>query len=616
MINKKDKEYKKCIRSKLPHTHNIWNSCNKLKREVKENIASAKRNHLDNLAAKLDSPQRNDKDWWRASNLVFGKKKELSDINLVDNGVLITDNLTKANLFNAYFASITSVEGENDTLPNLPCYDVNSLSEIRVSVEETINALSQVNKSSAVGPDGVHNLALFHTRMSIGVTLTYLFNQCLSQCIMPKYWKLSHIIPIHKKGPEDLTANYRPISLISCTSKILECLVHNKMMSFFVENNFICPEQFGFLTKSSCCSQLLEVVHKISETLDNRLTAKLIFLDLSKAFDKVWHTALLYKLKCLGIKGKLLAWLQDYLTGRVQRVSLGGILSDIVYILAGIPQGSILGPILFLVYINDIAQIIKCILRLFADDNILMACGRDQVECVLQLQPELDNFIAWAKSWKILVNPSKTQVITFGRTVSDQINVTIGDDPIMEVFSHKHLGVFLQEDLKWNVQIDSMIKSAEERLSVLKFHRFIFSSTTLRTMYIAFIRSLIEYASSVWLNITQRDQDRLENIYLSAMRAITGCKVGTSHNELYREAGLQPLRQRQLSAAKTSMYDVYHEHRFCRLGSSNLTTIRHANPYSIRTSCMLRPIKCRTESHRTSFLPHGIQLVNEILQHK
>ena len=221
---------------------------------------------------------------------------------------------------------------------------------------------------------------------------------------------------------------------------------------------------------------------------------------------------------------------------------------------------------------------------------MMISIGVDQLDCVMKLQPALDAFIAWAVHWKIKINPSKTKVITFERSNSDQINLAIAGDPIREVFTHCHLGLHLQRDLKWSTQIESILVKAEERLKILRYHRYNFNAKTLQNMYISYIRPKVEYSSAVWLGITKRDQERLEEINLSALRTITGCKIGTSHDKLYAETNIQPLRTRQIATAKLAMFEAFRETRDCRINRYNLNLISQANPYSIRSSSMLRPL--------------------------
>ena len=287
MIKNKDREYKKCLATGKHHSDSVWSKYRDLKQGVKTGIAAAKETHFAELADKLKNSGGDKKQWWKAASLVFGKQKDLADMSLLHEDSLISDNHQKANIFNAFFAKITTVSGEDDQHPALPIHTDPLMDNIVFTIEETEKALHDVNKESATGSDDISNISLYNTRHVIAPVLTVMFNKCMSQGKMPNFWKSSIVIPIYKQGPRENVTNYRPISLLSCPSKILERLVHNRVLSHLLENDLIAPEQCGFLKGSSCTSQLLEIVNRLSEALDRNYTSKAVFLDLSKAFDKV-----------------------------------------------------------------------------------------------------------------------------------------------------------------------------------------------------------------------------------------------------------------------------------------------------------------------------------------
>ena len=234
----------------------------------------------------------------------------------------------------------------------------------------------------------------------------------------------------------------------------------------------------------------------IGKSLDQKLTVKAAFLDIAKAFDHVWHQALLHKLWAKGIRGDLHKWLVSYLTGRVQQVTIRGAVSKLMSILAGVPQGSILGPLLFLIFIDDVTSVIDSYIRLFADDTMMMSIGATQYHCINSLQPSLDAFTEWARVWKVGINPTKTQVITFTRSTMPHASLYMNGVELEECFSHKHVGVHLQSDLKWSTHINSLIDQAESRLAIMKYHRFNFSKKTFKNHVHRFYTSYIRICLS------------------------------------------------------------------------------------------------------------------------
>ena len=340
---------------------------------------------------------------------------------------------------------------------------------------------------SATRYDGVSNIALRSTADAITPYLTRLFNMCMTCGKMPSSWKRANVTPIYKKGSPSTTANYRPISLLSCASKVLEHLVADRLKAYLESNNLF-TQQHGFRKGSSTIDQLLDVYQEITEGPDRRLVTKLLFLDVSKAFDRVWHKALIHKLQCLDISGRLLAFFRDYLMNRFQRVVLKGVLSDWLQIMAGVPQGSILGPLLYLIFSNDIVGRIGCLIKLFADDTILGATDASPNECCRRLQPDIVTILDWANRWKVTLCPVKTKCLTISRINHRFCPLWMSGLMVEEISSHCHLGVRLQSDGKWGNQVDHMIQKAETRLRILKAYSRRLNRQALLQLYRSYIR--------------------------------------------------------------------------------------------------------------------------------
>ena len=224
-------------------------------------------------------------------------------------------------------------------------------------------------------------------------------------------WKRSNIIPVHKKNYKRLVNSYRPISLLPIFGKIFEKIMFNRVYKFLSEERLLNPNQSGFRPSDSCINQLLAITHEIFEAFDcnSPLEVTSVFLDISKAFDKVWHEGLIYKIKSMGISGELCKLLENYLSGRYQRVVLNGQTSSWRPVLAGVPQGSILGPLLFLIYFNDLPNDLKSNAKLFADDTSLFTIEKDKKESANILNNDLLLISRWAYNWKMLFNPDPTK---------------------------------------------------------------------------------------------------------------------------------------------------------------------------------------------------------------
>ena len=311
---------------------------------------------------------------------------------------IITDMQHKAHLFNEFFISICNIDDTLGSLPlDPPIFDhVNTLNQIIVTERDVADQIQLLDCNKSYGPDGISPRFLKEGGTGVIKSLTRLFNMSLSHGKCPQSWKMANVIPIHKKDSRSDINNYRPISLLSTGGKMLERIVFRHVFNFFKDNYIISAYQSGFLPGRSTVTQLIEVYHHFCSAVDSNKEIRVIFLDISKAFDKVWHKGLLYKLKRCGISGSLLLWFHDYLHGRQQRVVISGHTSPWGSIKAGVPQGSVLGPLLFLIYINDITHVVhNCSIRLFADDTCLFIEVDNTIECAERINADLEQIHNW-----------------------------------------------------------------------------------------------------------------------------------------------------------------------------------------------------------------------------
>jgi len=274
-----------------------------------------------------------------------------------------------------------------------------------------------------------------------------------------------------------------------------------------------------------------------------------VFCDISKAFDRVWHDGLIHKLRRSGISANLLHWLGDYLrlTDRQQLVVLSNLQSYTVPILPGVPQGSILGPLLFLVYINDIVLDIDSSIRLFADDTALYVIVENPANAAAQLNKGLDTIHTWAEHWLVSFNPSKTESLFVWRKSDKLVHppIFMNSVRIEEVQSHKHLCVLFSNSCSWHDHIQEIKKKGWKRLHIRRSLKFILDRKLLETIYTSFIRPILEYADVVFDNMTTSDNDDLKSIQAEGARIITGATRLVSLQNLYRETGLEPLQERR-----------------------------------------------------------------------
>jgi hypothetical protein len=438
-----------------------------------------------------DSP----KGFWKLFNHK-DKKNSLPDIMYYDNKPL-DDPTLKATAFNDFFYK--SFNNQKFITPNINGIHNESLLNLVLEVDTFEETLRKLNTTKAIGVDGIPTFILKHFSKILAPSLTVLFNFSIQFSVLPREWKIANVVPIFKKGTHNNICNYRPISLLPVVSKVLERCVHEYI--FNLSRNLIAENQFGFYPGRSTSSQLIKCYTEISLNLENNYQTDVIYLDLAKAFDSVPHNLLLEKLKKFGIGGKLLKWLQNYLTGRKQRVVVEGYSSSYKPVLSGVPQGSILGPLLFLYYINDIYEGIlnDSKVYLYADDSKIFKRVITITDCE-NLQRDLNYLSIWSKTWGLKFNETKCKIMSISRKKNKILyDYNLNEYPLERVNVFCDLGVLITDDLTWEVHIRDMIRKANQRLGLVRRSLGYMCCMEAKLLaYKSLIRPLLEYCSVLW----------------------------------------------------------------------------------------------------------------------
>ena len=368
-----------------------------------------------------------------------------------------------------------------------------------------MEALSSLDSTKSSGIDEIGPKLLKHCALALYGPIHHLLCTSLTKQVLPSDWKHHCITPIHKSGDKASVNNYRPISLLCILSKVLERFVFDHLNKFFLENSIITTSQFGFRKHHSSVQQLLLFLSNVHDTLNRNAHCNVIYLDFRKAFDSVPHNELLLKLWNTGITGSIWSWLKEYLSNRCQQVSINGCLSSPLPVISGVPQGSILGPLLFLVYVNDLpSHTLFTSLYLFADDTKCLKPILTPADSLL-LQHDLNQLSAWSSDWKLLFNLSKCLFLSFkaknpvASSPHSQHQYSISGHQIVPCNQHTDLGVMMTSDTSWSNNIALISSKAYKKLGLLR--RTFCSTNSIwakKSLYLSLVRSQLVYCSQIW----------------------------------------------------------------------------------------------------------------------
>ena len=501
-INKKNKLYKKFLRR--PNVENtkryrqFRNILTKLMRE-------SKRLYYEKS---FEETKNNSKKTWDLLNELINKRKTQHDeppTKFIDSKGNIFENDKVSHGFNEYFSSVGCQLEKNIPPPDShpldflikPTYqDMNT--EMTTNSSEVGNVIKSLNPVGG-GIDRVSTEILLLTYRDILHHLTFFFNLCLSNAVFPDMLKIAIIKPIFKTGQRDIFNNYRPISLLPVFSKVLEKILHFHISNYLCDNNVLNEMQFGFRKNCGTYMPIAHLVDDISTSLQESLINCVLYLDLKKAFDTVSFDILLDKLALIGIKGKIHQILKSYLTNRKQRTLVHSYISEDAKIDMGVPQGSILGPLLFIIYMNDLPSISnEAKFYLFADDTAIAVKGQTLSELQNKLDSVLSIVTKWFNANRLSLNVSKTYYQIFSARLINGLDVKINNTKINRKESVKYLGVTIDENLKWQSHINNISSVISRNLGIMGRAKYFISSQHLMLLYNSLILPYLNYCAVVW----------------------------------------------------------------------------------------------------------------------
>jgi hypothetical protein len=483
--------------------------------------------HRDRMTKiSVDLP-KNPRAFWRH---VKNQRNDNCQINSIrHDGGEVTDPEQMANIFNIRFASVFTQECQYDYLPDLPAADIPRMETFSVTVEGVRKRLEGLNIRKASGPDGIPARFLQHMCAEICEPVALLFQQSLTTGSLPLDWKTALVHPIFKKGDRSEPLNYRPVSLTSVLCKQLEHIIVSQSNAFLRENNLLYTRQHGFRAGRSCETALASLTHDWAGVLDSGfISIDSFLLDFAKAFDSVPHRRLMLKVKNIGLNHQVCRWLDSFLCGRKQQVVLSGARSSWLPVSSGVPQGSVAGPMLFSIFINDISLNITpgSTINTFADDCILYRPIMGPGDC-RTLQKDLDSLSQWSRKWLLKFNVSKCAHLRISlRAQNDQVIsapiYTLQGENLPRETAAKYLGLTIQSNFKFDGHINRLVNQANSILGLLKRNYFCCTQQAKRLAYIALVRSKLEYGASIFDPYTITATKKLEAVQNRATRFISG----------------------------------------------------------------------------------------------
>jgi hypothetical protein len=600
-MHKRDYFHRQAVKTK---DVNMFNMYKEERNGVVRMINEAQSNYYSHT---IDHSENKNRDMWKSINKILNINKHsatLSDIS--------------ADKFNSFFANIGKSLAEKiekqDYVWKLPT-SIHELVLIPIELNFVLRELIQLNNRSNLGVLNIDSKLLRIAAYEISNSLCDIINNCIMNGDLPDDWKLAKVTPIYKnKGPKEDCGNYRPISVICHIAKIMEKSVQIQLKEYLMKHNFISHVQSAYLKNHSTQSSLHNIVSDILDGINTNSVNMLCFLDLAKCFDTIDHDILLCKLEKYGIRGKNLKFFKKYLSGRKQCVKVNGQLSSILDILFGVPQGSILGPILFLLFINDLPTCLqKCECNLFADDTVIYTMNTDEIKATSDLQCDLDNVHNWFTANRLSINIDKSCTMSVTNKSRSNSIFYISDNMLSSVTHTKYLGVTICENLSWEAQIKTVCSKMGYGINVLyRLRQKKVAHNELLKIYNTIIQPYIDYCLTIWgyaplcyINKIQRLQNRIVRIVTN------NYDLNVNPAKLLNKLGLMSIIQRHDYFMSIQMFR-------CMQGTAPsylIDRVEYSSNYNfyqtrLSNASMLYVPKPRIEKFRQSFQYVGPILYN------
>ena len=513
----------------------------------------------------------------------------------------------RADLLASYFSGKMCVPAPEKPPPSVPNIVKDKLTNVTTSEAEVEAVLRKLDEEKAVSPDNLSPRLLRQCAHELAGPITTLFNECLRASKWPSAWKMSSVVPVHKKDDKTSAKNYRPVSLLPVLSKVLESIVAARVTEHLDKHRLLCTRQYGFRPGRSAADLHLLLTSEWSAALDAEKATAVVALDIEGAFDRVWHAGLLAKLRGAGVDGPLLQLFSDYLRERHLKVLVDGQESRVQPVRAGVPQGSCLGPLLWNVYVNDLLHLIPS-MRAYADDLTLSHAFSpgEETASAQHMNATLSRIASWGSKWQVRFAPHKTQMLTVSRTRTP-LSLTLEGVAIQPRDKVDVLGVTYDSALTFRCHIERLAREASGKLAALRRISWLLDGRGLEVLYKAQVRSSLEYSCLAWGGAASRHLSLLDRVQARAVRLIRGSGGG-------QEPALQTLQHRRDVAGLTVMFKIQQK-RVPHLQPLR-QPLRRARVITRTVASVPEELlltRCRTWHHQRQFVYQYVKMWNALL---
>ena len=534
-----------------------------------EMVRKAKKNFEKSVVRDI---RKNSKKFWSYVRNKTRIKETILRVTDQD-GKLTEDDEDTANSMNKSFVSVFTQENPNVVVPSANYnYHGAILSDLVISVESVHKILLKLDVSKSAGPDGITTKLLKECSEYLVVPLTMIFRKSLETGDVPLAWREANVCPIYKKGTKTNPLNYRPVSLTSVVGKVFETLIRDALVKHATENTIIKLQQHGFMKKKSTLTNLLEYLEALTKAKSDKIPVDINYLDCSKAFDTVPHRRLITKLEALGVQGNILRWIKGFLTDRRQRVNIRGSYSNWLSVDSGVPQGSVLGPVLFLFYINDLVDGLECPILLFADDAKIFKEIRSP-EDVAALTRDMKKIQEWSEKWLLTFNEEKCATMHIGLHNQKQ-DYILNNKALKKSDLEKDLGVLVSNDLKPSKHVAAVALKANRVVGIIKKNFEYLDKETIISLHCTLVRPILEYAVQSWCPYLAKDIDELEKVQHRITKLVPGLE-DLPYEDRCKELKLPTLKERRLRGDLIEVYKILRG--FEGTDYTKFFKIRHSN---------------------------------------